>query len=123
MYWIAIPVALALVAAAWFWLRSRARSEPSSSRAGRPAERFAAVVIRTRSGACKAARALDGKRFLANKSPTLPLGRCTTKHCACTFEKMPDRRGEDRRFTVGSLNAAMFLKSERRRRAGRRNAD
>lgn len=124
MFWIAIPVAIALLAAAVFWRRAR-RAVPKqpSSRAARPGDRFSAVAIRTRSGACEAARALDGQRFLTNRSPALPLAGCTNKRCDCSFSKLSDRRGEERRFTLGSLSATMFMKSERRTRAGRRDAD
>ena len=125
MFWLAIPVAIALVVAAVFWRRSRRTpTKQASPRAARPADRFAAVAIRTRSGACAPARALEKQRFLTNRSPALPLPGCTNKRCDCTFAKLADRRGEERRFTLGSLSAAaQFLKSERRKRAGRRGAD
>jgi hypothetical protein len=125
MFWIAILAAIALVAAGVFWRRSRlAPPKQGSTRATRQAERFAAVAIRTRSGACAPARALEKQRFLTNRSPTLPLPGCTNKRCDCTFAKLSDRRGGERRFSLGNLSAAaMFLKSERRNHASRRNAD
>lgn len=120
---IAILVAIALLAAAgWWWARSsKARHVPS--RTARAAERFASVEIRRRSGACDAAHALEGQRFLANQSPALPLVGCTKPRCDCTFAKLSDRRTDDRRWGNDGLSAAMFIKAQRRKQAGRRDAD
>lgn len=124
MILIAVLVAIPLLIAIAVWRRSRpAPAGQIAPRTARAAERFAAVEIRRRNGACAAARALDGQRFLANQSPALPLAGCTRTRCDCAFAKRSDRRGEDRRFTLGGLSAAMFVKSERRKRAGRREAD
>jgi hypothetical protein len=121
---IAILVAMALLVAAAVWRWSRpASAEPRSLRTARPADRFAAVEIRSRSGGCAAAHALEGQRFLANKSPALPLTGCTQTRCDCRFVKLSDRRADDRRFAEGGLGATLFSKLERRVRAGRRDAD
>ncbi len=121
---IAVLVAVGLVAAVGVWRWSRpSPAKAGSSRTARPADRFAAVEIRRRSGACKAAHALEGQRFLANQSPALPLAGCTKTRCDCSFVKLSDRRADDRRFEGGGLGAALFNKLERRIRAGRRNAD
>ena len=104
----------------WWWLRSRSAGDGRPRKARAP-ERFAAVEIRHRSGACEAARALDGQRFLTNQSPALPLVGCTNSRCDCRFVKLSDRRTDDRR--CGGLGAAMFIKAQRRKRAGRRDAD
>ncbi len=124
---IVIVVAMALVAAGvWRWSRPSPVKAGSSRTAGtaRPTERFAAVEIRPRSGACRAAHALEGQRYLANKPPALPLAGCTQTRCDCTFVKLSDRRADDRRFAAGGLGAALFNKLERRLRgAGRRDAD
>ncbi|MEO8466756.1 MAG: hypothetical protein ABI640_15575 [Gammaproteobacteria bacterium] len=90
-------------------------------RTARAAERFAAVEIRRGSGACREARALDGQRFLANKAPALPLAGCANVRCECSFQKLSDRRTENRRW--GGIGAAMFNKAQRRKRAGRRDED
>ena len=121
---IAVFVALALLAAAGVWWSRRAPAgHPSARIAARAPERFSAVEIRPRSGACAAAHALEGKRFLANQCPTLPLAGCTKKRCDCSFAKRSDRRVDDRRWGPGGLGAALFSKAERRKRAGRRDAD
>ena len=120
---IAIIGVIALIAAAsgyWWWSRARPEAH-TPTRKARTAERFAAVEIHRRSGACAAARALDGQRFLANQSPALPLAGCKNAHCDCRFVKLADRRTDDRRF--GGLGAALFVKAQRRKRAGRRDAD
>jgi len=126
MILIAILVAVTLLAAiVWRWSRP-APAKPGSSRPARPArpaDRFAAVEIRRRSGACEKAHALEGQRFLASKSPALPLAGCTKAHCDCSFVKLSDRRADDRRFASGGLGATLFSKLERRVRAGRRGAD
>ena len=123
MILIAILVATAVLAAFGYWLRSRpspARAVPTGTRT---AERFAAVAIRPGSGACEAAHALDDQRFLAHQSPALPLVGCTKTRCGCSFTKLADRRADSRRWGLVALSAAMFTKTERRKRAGRRDAD
>ncbi len=121
MVLIAVLVAIALLTAgAWWWSRpAPARPVPSRT----PRERFAAVEIHRRSGACAAARALDGQRFLANQSPALPLAGCTKTRCDCTFAKLSDRRTDDRRWGHDGLSATMFLTVQRREHADRRETD
>jgi hypothetical protein len=118
-----VIVVAVLAAVVHWWLRRRPPSRHVPSRSARPAERFAAVEIRRRSGACEAARALDGKRFLANQSPALPLAGCTKAHCECRFAKLSDRRTDDRRWEHDGLSAAMFNTAQRRKLAGRRDTD
>ena len=121
MILIATLIAMGALAAVvfWWWRRSRSRDLPS--RMARTAERFAAVEIRRRSGACEAARALEGQRFLANQSPAIPLAGCTKKRCDCRFVKMSDRRTDERRWGHDGLSAAIFNTAQRRKVAERRN--
>jgi hypothetical protein len=123
MILIATVTAIAVLAAAVLWWLRRPQSRHVPSRTARPAERFAAVEIRWRSGACEAARALDGQRFLVNRSPALPLAGCTKKHCDCRFAKLSDRRTDDRRWEHNGLSAAMFNTAQRRKLADRRDTD
>src|SRR5215831_8832433 len=97
---ITILIAIALTAALGYWWRSRlpVPQHAAQPTTGRRPERFAGVEIRRRSGACAAAVALDGQRFLANKSPALPLAGCTKTRCDCRFVKLSDRRTDDRRW-------------------------
>jgi hypothetical protein len=123
MILITTVVAVAVLTAVIHWWMRRPRSGHVPFRAARAAERFAAVEIRRRSGACAAARALDGQRFLANQSPALPLAGCSKKRCDCHFAKLSDRRTDDRRWGHDGLSAAMFNTAQRRKLTDRRETD
>ncbi len=123
MILIAILIAIALLAGGYWWRSRRAPTSDAPSRPVRAAERFASVEIRPRSGACRAARELEGQRFLANQSPALPLSGCTKTRCDCTFAKLSDRRTDERRWGHEGLTAALFLEAERRKQASRRDRD
>jgi hypothetical protein len=120
---ITILIAIALLAgAAYWWRRSRFPAAPHvPQRTASRAERFAGVEIRRHGAACVAAAALDGKRFLANQSPALPLAGCTKQRCDCTFVKYSDRRTDDRRWENDGMTAAMFNTAQRRKLADRRD--
>src|SRR5262245_27189809 len=105
---------VAVFATALLWWSRRPKPAHVPSRTARAAERFAAVEIRRRNGACEASRALDGQRFLANQSPALPLAGCTKARCDCRFVKLSDRRTDDRRWGHDGLSAAMFNSAQRR---------
>ena len=124
MFPLAILVAIVLLAAVgvWRWSR-RAPTRAAAQRAPQSAKRFGAVEIRLRSNSCKAARALEGQRFLAHQAPALPLPGCTASHCTCSFAKFSDRRTEDRRLDYEGGHASAFLTKERRDRNDRRDAD
>jgi hypothetical protein len=124
MILIAILVVIALLAGGGYWWRLRRAPAPDApARMARAPERFASVEIRPRGGACRAARELEGQRFLANQSPALPLTGCTKTRCDCTFAKLSDRRTDERRWGHGGLTASLFLKAERRKQASRRDGD
>jgi hypothetical protein len=116
--------ALAVAAGATYWLVARRRAQrthrPSTSKSG---GRFGAVEIRTRDGACQAAQALAGQRYLAKDAPALPLAGCTSARCSCTFGKLVDRRTETRRLLHGGLSASLFLAASRRKKRERRRAE
>ena len=120
---IATLIAIGFLAVAAYWWRSRfSNPRPVPQRtARRDSERFAGVEIRRRSGGCAAAIALDGQRFLANRSPALPLVGCTKKRCDCSFVKYSDRRTDDRRWENDGMTAALFNTAQRRKRADRRD--
>jgi hypothetical protein len=121
---VAILVSIGLLAAAgvWRWSR-RPRTRAAARHAPQSAKRFGAVEIRLRGTSCKAARALDGQRFLAHQAPALPLPACTAPRCTCSFAKLSDRRTEDRRLDYEASHASSFLTTERRDRDDRRDAD
>ena len=113
--------AIIIVAGAAYWLMARRREQPGRpQRAAKPAGRFGAVEIRTRHGACDAARALQGHRYLGKDAPALPLPACTAAKCSCSFGKLSDRRADGRRLEHGGLSAAMFLAKNRRAKRDRR---
>jgi hypothetical protein len=119
----ALLAVVALAAAGTYWLVQRrppppARATPAPKAGGR----FSGVEIRTHGGACRAAEALRGRRFLAKDAPTLPLQGCTFGRCACTFSKLKDRRTESRRLDYGALNASLLLATNRRTNKDRRRA-
>jgi len=117
--------ALVLATGAACWLVFR-RPSATQDRAPRQAKaaggRFGAVEIRIRSGACQAARSLEGQRFLSKEAPVLPLPACTAAQCTCKFAKWSDRRSESRRLEHGGLSASIFLASNRRAKRERRRA-
>jgi hypothetical protein len=116
--------AFILAAGAAYWLTARRAAPRPPDRLSTPPRkvggRFSGVEIRTRGGACRAALALHGQRFLAKDAPSLPLPDCTHAQCACTFSKLPDRRTEGRRLDYGTLNASLFLTKNRRMKRDRR---
>jgi hypothetical protein len=122
---VVLLAALVLAAGAAYWLTAqRAAPRPDRSSAPPPklGGRFSGVEIRTRGGACRAARALQDRRYLAKDAPALPLPDCTHIKCACTFSKLPDRRTGGRRLDYGTLNASLFLTTNRRANRDRRAA-
>lgn len=115
---------LVLAAGAVYWLvirRPAARSRaPQKVKA---TGSFGSVEIRTRAGACDAARALEGQRILAKQAPALPLPACNSAQCACRFAKLDDRRTDGRRLEHQGLSAMQFLDKNRRAERDRRRAE
>jgi hypothetical protein len=102
--------------------RRRAPQDPAPRKARPAGGRFGAVEIRIRSGACRAARTLEGQRLLSKEAPALPLPECTAVQCSCKFTKWSDRRSEGRRLEHGGLSASIFLANNRRTRRERRRS-
>jgi hypothetical protein len=115
---------LILAAAGAYWLvRRRARAKAPAPRGTKTGGRFGGVEIRIRSGACDAARRLEGQRFLAKDAPALPLPACAAAQCSCSFGKLSDRRTDGRRLEHGGLSAALFLTNNRRKKRDRRRTE
>jgi len=54
---------------------------------------YRAVAIHHGGVCCRSAAAIDGKRFLANNAPKLPLANCTSPGlCECEYRVLHDRR-------------------------------
>lgn len=102
--WAFIIVALLVI---WLWVRRRnaSRADPAQSATPRVSQKsteFHAVSIRFESNACKAAREMEGRRFLSSAAPRLPLPECDVLECNCRFVHHKDRRsGKDRRSPFG----------------------
>ncbi|MEJ2127427.1 MAG: hypothetical protein P8X81_01120 [Woeseiaceae bacterium] len=109
-------LALILVVLLLIWLLVRRRQGTADKTSDNPAPRvsqkntaFHAVSIKITSNACKAARDLEGRRFLSSAAPRLPLPECDVLECNCRFAHHEDRRtGKDRRspFRPGGFGAA-----------------
>ena len=54
--------------------------------------RFHAVSLENLSGACAAAYAIEGERFMAGATPRIPLPECDAPVCNCLFIHHNDRR-------------------------------
>jgi len=137
---VALIAALVIATGMGYWLLSRrearpagrpspassaaaAKAPPSKAPSTKAGGRFAAVEIRTRGNSCRTAKALEGHRFLAKDAPTLPLPKCTSTQCSCSFSKLTDRRTEGRRLDFGGgLSASQFLEKNRRTKRDRRSA-
>ncbi len=119
--------ALLVLTVAWLVMRVRrnkaatkAESTPAASNHGA----FSAVAIQYSENACDAAKAMTGRRFLANAAPRLPLPECDFLECRCQFTHYDDRRrGGDRRSpfsTAGPSSSTGSFERERRERSDRR---
>ncbi len=87
--------------------------------------RWNAASIAPTQGACEAARAIKGLRFLSDEAPTLPLPACTSPAtCECKFKKYEDRRSEPRRADgMGGRGQLATGPADRRHKRGRRRSD
>ena len=83
---------------------------------------YHAVSIDTGSKSCRQARAAEGRRFLADFAPKLPLRDCDQPTCKCRYVHHNDRRSaRDRR--VQPHNPYAHKMSNRRSGNGRRMSD
>jgi hypothetical protein len=121
-----LVIILALLLLVWLFVRRR-QAQPSnqsdsvSERASRKNTEYHAVSIRFESNACKAAREMEGRRFLSSAAPRLPLADCDVLECNCRFIHHQDRRAaRDRRspFGTGGI-AGVTGKFEQEQRKGR----
>jgi len=119
----------ALLALAVVWLVVRIRQNKAATKAeSRPATtdrgKYQAVAIKYAENACDAAKAMTGRRFLANAAPRLPLPECNFPECRCQFAHYKDRRAKsDRRSPfarAGATDGTGSHEKERRERTDRR---
>ncbi|VUX55644.1 conserved protein of unknown function [uncultured Woeseiaceae bacterium] len=119
-----------LVVSILLFRRTRATTKkrpPDPDRLGKvqPYVRFHAVSLENLRGACAAAYAIEGERFLAGATPRIPLPECDAPVCNCHFVHHDDRRLSDnrrQRWTgfVGDSDGTM---KEQRDGGDRRNKD
>jgi len=119
----------ALLALAVVWLVVRIRQNKAATKAeSRPTTsdrgQYQAVAIKYSENACDAAKAMTGRRFLANAAPRLPLPGCNFPECRCQFAHYKDRRANrDRRSPfapAGSTDGTGSYEKERRETTDRR---
>lgn len=128
----------ALLVAVLIFLKLRSRTPVRGPNENRPDvagtarlnRDFHAVSIRPGIFACKAARDLEGERFLSGSAPRIPLPDCDASDCTCRFAHHADRRaGEDRRSLYRSSlgidikSLGVEKRSDRERRSDDRDAD
>jgi hypothetical protein len=82
-----------------------------------------AVMVTAPSGACAAAHACKGRRYLSSEAPQLPLPDCTAKRCECKYRHFADRRGDSRREDGNVAPPAAREQTNRRKSRGRRVTD
>lgn len=120
----------ALLIAVVIFLKVRSRApiagetkSPDPAATSRLKQEFHAVSIRPGVFACKAARSLEGRRFLAGSAPRIPLPECDASDCSCRFAHHPDRREGDERRTpyppsigldAGALGEEQRVEEDRR---------
>jgi len=86
---------------------------------------FHAVSLENLSGACAAAYAIEGERFLPGAAPRIPLPECDVPVCNCLFVHHNDRRlgGNRRQGWRGSAGYPGGGMKEQRYGGDRRNND
>ncbi len=106
---------------------ARKRRAASRSRVRLPsAERYRAVSILSRSCACSTVSELEGRRFLADEAPLLPVPGCDAAKCGCRYARHGDRRRRGDRRLYAGLQTELYTatgRTERRSLRGRRKRD
>ena len=141
--WIVLGMAV-VGGAVWFLVRRAPRDEPAvepppaapprpepatttETEAPPPRKRsYFGASLQPGPNACDAAKALSGKRYLANEAPKLPLPDCNVATCKCQIVPHDDRRtGHDRRdsFSAYGDYHPDVDHVERERGPGRRRED
>ena len=127
-------MALLLILLLLIWLLIRRRAVTKSKKSA-PALKsrstnttYHAVSIKFSSNACKAAKDMEGRRFLSSAAPRLPLPECEMLDCSCRFVHHKDRRASrDRRSPFGpsgySGGTGSYDKEMREGKDRRRNDD
>jgi hypothetical protein len=67
--------------------------------------RFHCVEVKATECICDAVQRIEGRRFLSEEAPMLPLPDCTAGICCCRYEHHDDRRQDLRRNPYGIQRA------------------
>ena len=126
-------MALVLVLLLFIWLYVRRRQatsidkSQSASQTSSKNSAYHAVSIKFTDNACKAAREMEGRRFLSSAAPRIPLPDCDVLDCSCRFTHHQDRRArQDRRspFGPGGIGGSTGKYSQEQRQGkDRRTSD
>ena len=127
----ALVFILILLGALWWLLRlRRAAAKDAAESSSQPRSsnsQYHAVSMHVGNHACRSAREMVGRRFLATAAPKLPLAGCDVLDCQCKFVHHKDRRAtRDRRspFGAGRTGGATgSFESEQRASEDRRHDD
>ena len=71
------------------------RTTPATQETSKTKNPYGATSIVCGADSCTAASAIDGKRFLIDDTPQLPLSTCDAEKCDCKYAHHEDRRDED----------------------------
>lgn len=108
-----------------FKLGSRRRSTKTDEKSERDEKtsdsQYHAVSLILPSNACDAAKALNGKRFLASEAPIFPVDRCDVSSCSCGYQHYDDRRDSPRRVLELGISEEFRTDGERRDSSDRRH--
>jgi len=126
---VAALILILVLLVGWLYLRHRQgqnTTPPAARRSRSGGTAYHSVSLRVSPTACKAAKALEGRRFLASAAPRIPLPVCDVKNRECRFAHYGDRRAaQDRRsiFTASGQSAATSAAEVERRDATERRED
>ena len=100
-----LALVLVLLLLIWLFIRRRAASKDKSKPAPKARDKnsaYHAVSIKFTGNVCRAAREMEGRRFLSSAAPRIPLPDCDNLDCSCRFAHHQDRRArQDRRSPFG----------------------
>jgi hypothetical protein len=103
------------------WSRSPSKTRPQRSPVHDP---YRSVSLACDSESCQEVALVDGRRFLVDDAPDIPLQQCAERTCSCRYVHHADRRGvTDRRLVAQAQRAEAGETSERRDPRGRRKSD
>ena len=103
-----------------FGRRSTEPDEKSERDQKTSGPQYHAVSLMLPSNACDAAKALNGKRFLATEAPIFPVDRCDVASCSCGYQHHDDRRDGPRRVLEAGISEQFRTDGERRESSDRR---